>query len=122
MSTLYEAVFVIKSSVPHDALKGALQNIQDLIPKEGGKIVKVFEWGKRKLAYPIQKHEEAFYLVLYFELDPLKIARILSVYKLNDQILRSLILKVDGKHVKMRDETKPQPAKERYEAEESVNA
>ena len=60
-----------------------------------GKITKEENWGKKSLAYPIQKETEAYYYWFVFGADPKKVSRLDNTLKLNDNIIRYLLVVVD---------------------------
>ena len=88
----YEALFILKDGTKENIEK-LTTSIADGIKKNKGKILKVDEWGKRTLAYPIKKHREAFYYKLNFSIDSLSLEKLDRAYKLNSGILRMLIVK-----------------------------
>ena len=88
----YEALFVLKSGT-EDKIEKATSTIVDGIKKNKGKIIKEDKWGKRALAYPIKKHKEGFYYKLDFSIEPSLIEKLDKSYKLNSNILRTLIIK-----------------------------
>ncbi len=60
-----------------------------------GKIKKEEGWGKKNLAYPIQKETTAYYYWFAFEADPSKISRLDNILKLNDNIIRHLLIVIE---------------------------
>lgn len=92
MST-YEGIFIVKPELKEEDAKGVFKAINDSITKTGGSVKKEEVWGKRQLAYPIKKAREGYYYKLDFDLEPAGIAKIETAYKLNDNILRTMITK-----------------------------
>jgi small subunit ribosomal protein S6 len=94
-------------------LEKALGNVRDLVTTNGGKIAKEDNWGKKKLAYRIQKQDFALYVVMDVELPaeaPLKISNALNI---SDDVIRYLLVKVDGKErAKLEAAKKNQPEEE----------
>ena len=93
----YEGVFILDSVPSPDAAKKAVSRVSDTITKEGGSITKTDEWGKRRLAYLIGKSYEGYYLLLQFKLSPDKMARVRSLYQLDESLLRYMIVVHDPK-------------------------
>ncbi len=89
----YEGLFIISSALDANTLRKAVADVSDILTREGGKIVSVEEWGRRKLAYMVQKHHEGYYILVNFDLAPDKIARVRSLYILNEQVIRFILLK-----------------------------
>ena len=66
----YELVVIIHPDLDDEAINQALEKIKNWIDAGKGKITEVQEWGKKRLAYPIQKQYEGIYYLLNLELDP----------------------------------------------------
>lgn len=88
----YEGMFIINATMDSNAIRKAVTDIQDILTREGGKIASVEEWGRRKLAYLVKKHADGHYVLVNFDLAPDKVARVRSLFILNEQILRFIIL------------------------------
>lgn len=81
-------------------LEPATTKIKDLIEKNGGKIIKEENDGKKKLAYPIKKQDFAIYNYYEVELPAGAPAKIDSIFNITDEILRHLLVKVDERKLK----------------------
>jgi len=92
---LYETTLVIDSALKADEVRNQNDKIVNFISNHGGNIVKVEDWGKRRLAYEIKKKQYGFYSNVRFsgpEALPLLLER---EYRLNESVLRHLTVKVD---------------------------
>lgn len=89
----YEGMFIINTTMDSNAIRKTVTDIQDILTREGGKIVSVEEWGRRKLAYMVKKHMDGHYVLVNFDLAPDKMARVRSLFILNEQILRFILLR-----------------------------
>lgn len=90
----YEAMFIIKSDLNEANKKTLLNQIQDAINKNEGKVVSSSLWAeKKRLSFPIKKIKEADYFLVNFQSSPSKIKPIKEAYRLNENILRMLVLK-----------------------------
>ncbi len=76
-----------------EALKEEITKVEDLIKKEEGEVEKVDLWGKRRLAYPIKKKREGIYAVFYFQVGPDKLKEIDRVMKINQKVMRFMIVR-----------------------------
>ncbi len=92
----YEAVIIINPDIAPDASKNVVTQVQDLVTKNGGRVDGMQEWGKRKLAYKIQKKQEGNYLVLNFQMDSKQTKKLEQGLRLNDQLMRYLIVNKDA--------------------------
>jgi small subunit ribosomal protein S6 len=90
----YEVMFIAKP-LEEAEVDPIVEFISNLITKNGGNIEKVDRWGKRHLAYLVQKQAEGYYVLINFEADPTVIKEIDRVIKIRDEILRHLIVKID---------------------------
>lgn len=88
MNRLYEILFVVKPDVNNETLKAIIQKVSSLVEGQQGSIVNVDEWGKRKLAYPIQRYNDGQYVLVNFSGNASVPAEIERMLRLNENILR----------------------------------
>ena len=81
-------MIVIDPALTEEDAVAENSKLLDLIKENEGEIINSDKWGKKKLAFEIEKKNEGFYFVNYFMLDPQKIAIIDRYYKLSDKIFR----------------------------------
>ncbi|MCI1955927.1 MAG: 30S ribosomal protein S6 [Oscillospiraceae bacterium] len=105
----YETVFILSTKLGEDGIKAAIQKFKDLVAANGT-VDTVDEWGKRRLAYPINKEEEGYYTLIGFTSVPSFTAELDRVYNITDGVLRSLIVKKELK--KQADKPKAEEKKE----------
>ncbi|MCM8762971.1 MAG: 30S ribosomal protein S6 [Candidatus Omnitrophica bacterium] len=93
----YEALFMVKPDLNEGETKNLFQQINDTITKNNGQVLSSGLYGqeKRKLCFPIKKFQEAIYYLVEFALEPPTINKIKAQYRLNEGILRFLILVKD---------------------------
>lgn len=90
----YESVVIINPAVDEEGLKATIQKFTDLINNDG-KVEKVEQLGKKRLAYEIKKNKEAYYVVFYFEANPASIAELERVYRITDDVIKFIVVKMD---------------------------
>lgn len=90
----YEGMFIVNPQLSDEEMGRAVSSIQDEITKNGGKILQLQDMGKQHLAYPIKKFKEGHYLLLHFSGSGDLISKILPKYRINENIVRNLILKI----------------------------
>ncbi|MBE5805507.1 MAG: 30S ribosomal protein S6 [Clostridiales bacterium] len=90
----YESVIIINSNVDEEGIKSLISRFTDLINTDG-KVEKVDELGKRKLAYEVKKCEEAYYVVFYFEANSNLIAELERNYRITDEVIKFMTVKQD---------------------------
>ena len=88
----YESVIIINPNVEGEALKALVSRFTDLINSEG-KVEKVDEIGKRKLAYNVKKFEEGIYVVFYFEVKAELISELERNYRITDEVIKFMTVK-----------------------------
>ena len=119
----YELIYIIDTAVEEDARKALIEKFNGIIAANGGEVVKVEEWGKRRLAYAIDYKTEGYYVYVAFngasEL-PKELSRNLGI---NESVIRSQVVKL----VEKKSSVKPRPVRvapvaPAAEAEEAVAA
>jgi small subunit ribosomal protein S6 len=92
----YEIVFIVHPNLDGDELDGVINDVQDLIKRNDGKVTKVEPWGLHKLAYPIKKQQEGRYFLMEFNLEPQSVSELERVLKLNESVIRHLIVRLES--------------------------
>ena len=88
----YELVVIIHPDLDDEAVNQAIDKIKGWIETGKGKIVEVQEWGKRRLAYQIQKQNEGLYYLLKLELDPASNAEIERNIRILEPVMRYMLV------------------------------
>jgi len=92
---LYEGMFIINSTIASNDWDAAVNEVQDILKNRGIEILQSEKWEERKFAYILKGHKRGVYLLIYFNAPPESIALIKQDLKLSENVLRSLIVKVD---------------------------
>ena len=90
----YESVVIINPNIDEEAIKALIAKFSDLINSDG-KVEKVDELGKKKLAYEINKNKEGFYAVFYFEANTSLISELERNYRITDEVIKFMTIKVE---------------------------
>ncbi len=93
----YEGVFIINPDLSSDASKGVVTQVQELVSKNGGRVDGLQEWGKRRLAYKINKKYEGNYVLMNFQMDTHQTKKLEQALRLNDHVIRYLLVNKDEK-------------------------
>ena len=88
----YELMILFDPNLPDEDKKTLQDKIRATITSNQGKVTRIEQWGKRKLAYQIKKFQEAIYAVIHFNLEPENIANLESSIKFEDRIIRYLLI------------------------------
>ena len=91
----YEVVFIAAPTLTSEELDAFINHAQTVIEGKNGKIVKVDNWGKKSLAYKINKFREGYYVVLSIEAEGGAIAELERRFRVTDFIIRFISVRID---------------------------
>jgi small subunit ribosomal protein S6 len=91
----YELGVIIKPGLEDDAFQAEMERVQTLVTRFEGTIEKVDEWGRRRLAYPIEKHTDGVYTFITFAAKSGAPAEIEGRLRIMENVLRFLIIRLD---------------------------
>ena len=92
----YELVTLYSPQVADEDLPGAIERLQGFITSHGGEVNNVDQWGKRRLAYPIQRFTEANYVVSQIGLDAPRAAELEANLRISEDVIRFLLVRKDA--------------------------
>ena len=92
----YEVMFIIEAALEDDKKEAAVEMVKEVI-SAGGEVGKVNVWGMRKLAYPIEKKNDGYYVVIEFKANPDLPKELDRRLKISDSIIRHIIINKDEK-------------------------
>lgn len=99
MSRDYELGFILSPEVSEEEIRSVLDRIEQIVANYGGQIVKVNQWGRRRLAYPIERHRDGFYVFIDMILTPETVAELERTLKVSEIVLRHIMKRRDPKAV-----------------------
>jgi small subunit ribosomal protein S6 len=102
-------------------LEKATAKVEKIFTDNGGKVVNVDNWGKRKLAYPIKKNEHAVYVFYTLELPAEGVRKVESTLNITDEVVRFLITRPDLKAIAKAETAKEEKAKKAAERGEKTS-
>jgi small subunit ribosomal protein S6 len=91
----YELMLVLRPDVPDDRSQAVIDRTTRQIVTSGGQIVKVAPWGRRRLAYPIDRHREGSYHIILFEAPSDAIVELERGLLITEELLRHLVTRVE---------------------------
>lgn len=100
----YEALYICSPELEEGDIQTIDQKYQALVQEHGGSIVRSEIWGKRKLAYMVKKHIEGVYILFRFEANPEFVKRIEAAFKLDDSVIRYLVVHYDAHTLRIEEE------------------
>ena len=89
----YELAVVVSAKLEDDARAEVIEKVKALVTRVGGNVTDVDEWGKRRLAYEIQKMKEAYYYFVHFESDTTTPGEVEKRIRIMDGVIRYLCVK-----------------------------
>ncbi|MGD2082369.1 MAG: 30S ribosomal protein S6 [Chromatiales bacterium] len=91
----YEIVFMVHPD-QSEQVPAMIERYRGTIEGSGGQIHRLEDWGRRQLAYPINKVHKAHYVLMNIECDGATLAELESAFRFNDAVLRNLVLSQKG--------------------------
>jgi small subunit ribosomal protein S6 len=119
----YELMLVFRPDAPDDRIAAIIDRTTRQITADGGQIVKVAPWGRRRLAYAIDRHREGAYHIVVFESPTTAIAELERALLITEEVLRHLVIRQERPARAMRDtgadsDESPLPSAEDEEEED----
>jgi small subunit ribosomal protein S6 len=90
----YELVVILSPELAEEDIPAAIDRLSQLIVDRGGEVKDIDRWGRRKLAYPINRHLEGNYLVTQVRLDPNRTSDVEAGLRISEEVLRHLLVRV----------------------------
>ena len=90
----YEVVFIVHPD-QSEQVPAMIERYKTLVTTHAGQIHRLEDWGRRQMAYPIQKVHKAHYVLMNIECDNATLVELESAFKFNDAVLRHLTIKMD---------------------------
>lgn len=91
----YELIYIIEPNLDEDQIAQVDGRVQQAVEASNGQITSTEIWGQRKLAYPIKKHFEGYYILHNVDLPPQAVKEVERTMRLNEHILRFLVVRAD---------------------------
>jgi small subunit ribosomal protein S6 len=121
----YEIVFLVHPD-QSEQVPAMIERYRSLIEADGGKVHRLEDWGRRQLAYPIQRLVKAHYVCMNIEANEKTRAELKDAFRYNDAVLRHLILRTDKAETEMsyimktKDEKPGKRRDDDFNAEEGI--
>lgn len=115
---LYEVVYIFDASLDEDAVTRKLERFHDLLAGENGEVKAVDHWQARQLAYPVKGRTTGYYVVAQVTADPADLAEFERLLKLDDDLMRYLVVLNEGEPITATSILSERPPREIEEEEE----
>jgi len=91
----YETLFITSPLLVEEEQKAMTQKILDVIANKGGEVENVDEWGKKRLAYEINKQREGYYTLVNFKGNNDVLDELNHIYKITENLFRGIVIKLE---------------------------
>ena len=92
----YELTVVVNAKIEDDVRVATVEKVKEYVARYGGTVTEVEEWGKKRLAYEVQKMREGFYYFIQFEADATCPAEVERHVRIMDNVMRYLVVKKEA--------------------------
>jgi small subunit ribosomal protein S6 len=97
---IYENMVILNANMSDEEADGLVTKIKDVITGQGGEVLKIDVWGRKKLSYEIKKQKKGLYVLLFYKTPPATVRKLEDFYKVTDAVLKYIVLKLDAKQIK----------------------
>jgi len=118
----YELGFILNPEVSEEQIQATLDRIEQIVANYDGQIVKISQWGRRRLAYLIERHREGYYIFIDMILTPETVAEIERTLKVSEIVMRYMTRKRDAKAVQKEREERAEREARAAEAAAAASA
>ena len=104
---VYENMVILNAAISDEEADAAVVKIKDLITGQGGEVLKVDIWGRRKLSYEIKKQKKGLYVLLFFKAPSSTIRKLEELFKVFDTVLKYIVFRLGRKQVQNLEKVEP---------------
>ena len=106
----YELVLIINPELDDTETESLIEGVKSNIESNGGEVLKVDPWGKKRLAFPINKNNDGYYVIFVFRSEPAFVPQLSNSFRVIESIIRDMVVLFEGdldKLIALRDESAP---------------
>ena len=92
---LYESIFIIRPSISDDETNQLIEKMKGVLDKSGATLIKLENWGKKKLAYEVKRERRGTFVYLHFKAAGNVVAELEHSYRLEDSVMKFLTVKLE---------------------------
>ena len=121
---MYESAILINAALEDNQIQSIISHIKEIISSNDGEITDIEDWGRKRLAYMIKKSKIGYYIIFQFNAYPQIISTLEKFYKLDENILRYLNIKLTNNALEQIEKNKKQSLAEANDiiVEDEINA
>lgn len=95
MTNKYESIFIINPEIGEESVKAVIEKFKNLL-ETSAQLESIDEWGKRRLAYPINDQNDGYYIMANFSAEPSFPRELERIYKITDGVIKYIVIKKDN--------------------------
>ncbi|MCJ7482742.1 MAG: 30S ribosomal protein S6 [Thermodesulfovibrionales bacterium] len=104
---IYESMIILNAAISDEEADAAVTRIKDLITGQGGEVLKVDVWGRRKLSYELKKQKKGLYVLLFYKAPASTIRKLEELFKVFDTVVKYIIFRLGRKQVQNLEKAEP---------------
>jgi small subunit ribosomal protein S6 len=113
----YEAIFILDPDLEEEQAQTAIEKVKGIITQTNGEILKVEDWGKRKLAYEVKKKSKGHYILIHFSGTPTLLSELERNFRVMDAVIKFQSVRLDERQASVSEGPLPEePPEEESEA------
>ena len=119
----YELVLIINPELEDTETESLIEGVKGNIESNGGEVLKVDPWGRRRLAFPIKKNNDGYYVLLIFRSEPVYVLQLSNSFRVIESIIRHMVVLFEGdldNVISLREERRPRQTVARVPLEKEV--
>ena len=115
----YESVIIINAALEDEQVESVITKVVDNLKLNGGEVIDIDRWGRKRLAYPIQKSKSGYYLLIRFDAPAELIKKFERMLRLDENIIRYISIALDKRALQNYEDLRKQKAEAPAENSES---
>jgi small subunit ribosomal protein S6 len=92
----YELMYIVRPTVSEEQFPSITERVGTMIGNLGGEVAEVNPWGKRRLAYPIENHEDGYYVVSKIKMEPGRTRELEQQLRIYDEVIRHILVRQEA--------------------------
>ena len=117
----YETIFILNPDLEEEQTQSAIEKVKGIISQNNGEILKIEDWGKRKLAYQVKKKAKGHYILIHLMGSSTLISELERNFRVMDAVIKFQSVRLDESHVPSSDVPIPEePPGEQLEGEDKA--
>jgi len=118
----YETLYIVDSTLTDEQTEAIISKYSTLITEQGGEVQAAGKWDRRRLAYEIKGRREGLYILMYFSGEPAAGKELDRMFRISDEVIRHIILRVEPERVDTSRIERPAPSPEQIATERAATA